>query len=100
MLWKRKFTLGLILAAGLALTASAQVVVRIGPPRAQVERRPQSPGRGYVWVQGYQNWDGNRHSWTNGRWEQPPQGRRRWEKHHWVKQRRGGGWVLVAGRWR
>lgn len=88
----------LILAAGLIIPATAQVVVRIGPPRTQAERRPPSPGRGYVWVPGYQNWNGSRYEWAAGRWERPPQGRKHWDKHRWVK--RNGGWVLVEGRWR
>ena len=95
----KRFLTGLILAGGLAMTASAaEVVVRIAPPRAIVERRPPPPARDYVWVQGYHNWDGNAHVWVPGRWEQPPRAHARWEAHHWV--RRNGGWVLVEGRWR
>jgi hypothetical protein len=90
---------GLILAAGLAVSTSAQIVVRIGPPRAQVEHRPPSPGRDYVWVSGYQSWNGNSHQWAPGRWEHPPnRHNNHWEKHHWEK--RNGGWVLIEGRWR
>lgn len=90
---------GLILAAGLAITASAaDIIVRIGPPRNQVERRPVSPGRGYIWQPGYQNWNGNSHVWVGGRWEQPPRRGARWESHRWQKRR--GEWVLVEGRWR
>jgi hypothetical protein len=89
----------LIISAGLAIPAYSQISIRIGPPRAQVQRRPPSPGRGYVWIQGYQNWNGNGHQWTPGRWEQPPNRRQKhWDKHHWVK--RNGGWVLIEGRWR
>ena len=95
----KKIISGMILAAGLAVSASAaDVYVRIGPPRPIVERRPISPARGYVWVPGYHNWDGRSYVWVAGRWEQPPRARARWQKHHWVKQR--GGWVLVEGRWR
>lgn len=93
-------TLGaLIISAGMTFTAlAAEVVVRVAPPHAVVETRGPSPGAGYVWIPGYHNWDGNRHVWVAGRWEQPPRPHARWEAHRWVK--RNGGWVLVEGRWR
>ena len=95
---KRLFA-GLILATGLAMTASAaEVIVRTAPPRDIAERRPPSPGRDYVWIPGYHNWDGHSHVWVAGRWEQPPHAHARWERHRWV--RRDGGYVLVEGRWR
>lgn len=95
----KTLVIGLILAAGSATMASAvDVFVRIGPPRSIVELRSISPGRGYVWQPGYQNWNGNSHNWAPGRWEQSPPGHGRWQQHRWVKRR--GGWVLVEGHWR
>jgi hypothetical protein len=95
----KKILAGLILAAGLSVTASAEeVIVRVAPPHAIVERRGPAPGAGYVWIPGYHNWDGTRHVWVAGRWDQPPHPHARWEAHHWVK--RHGGWVLVEGHWR
>jgi hypothetical protein len=95
----KKIFITILTLAGLAFTASAaEVVVRIGPPRAVVERRSTSPGRGYVWMQGYQNWDGRSHVWVPGRWETPPRGQKHWQGHRWVK--RHNEWVLVEGRWR
>jgi hypothetical protein len=90
---------GLVFAGALAFTASAaEIVVRVSPPRMVVQKRERSPGPGYVWVQGYQNWDGRSHVWVPGRWERPPQPRGRWQPHHWVHRRDG--WVLVEGHWR
>ena len=95
----KKILAGLMLAGGLAMTASAEeVIVRVAPPHAIVERRGPAPGAGYVWIPGYHNWDGSRHVWVAGRWEQPPRPHARWEAHHWV--RRHGGYVLVEGHWR
>ncbi len=89
----------LLLSAGLALSAvGAEVVVRVGPPRAIVETRGPAPGPGYVWIPGYHNWDGSRHVWVAGRWERPPRPGARWEAHRWV--RRNGGYVLMEGHWR
>ncbi len=90
----------LVLGVGMTMSAAmaADVIVRVSPPRAVVERRPARPYRESVWVPGYHAWDGSRHHWVAGRWERPPQPRQRWEAHHWVK--RNGGWVLVDGRWR
>jgi hypothetical protein len=91
------------LAALLAFTllpaaANAQVYVRVGPPAPIVERRMAPPERGYVWVNGYHRWDGERYVWVPGHWDRPPHRHARWVRHHWVHRR--GGWVLVDGHWR
>ena len=94
-----KKMLGVVFAGVLAVcTLSAEVFVRVGPPRRVYETRGPMPGRGYVWVPGYHAWDGGRHSWVAGRWERPPRPRARWVEHRWVKRR--GGYVLVEGHWR
>ena len=94
-----KSLIGLVFAGGLVFTATAaDVFVRVGPPRPVFETRGPRPGRGHVWVSGYQRWDGNAYVWGPGRWEAPPRPRARWQSHHWVHRR--GGWVLVEGRWR
>lgn len=95
-----KRLIGLVFAGGLVFSAAAaDVSIRIAPPRVVVQTRDRSPGPGYMWVQGYQNWDGNRHQWVPGRWERPPRRGARWQNHRWNRQR-DGGWVLVEGRWR
>jgi hypothetical protein len=94
-----KRLIGLVFAGALVFSAAAaDIVIRIAPPRVVVERRMPPPGRNYVWVSGYQRWDGNAYVWTSGRWEQPPRGHAHWVAHRWVHQR--GGWVLVEGHWR
>ena len=97
----KKFWLGIIFAGALATSAStlsAEVVVRIGPPRPVVERRIVRPGPGYVWVNGYQRWDGRGYAWVPGRWELPPRRNARWQAHRW--RQRHGEWVFEEGRWR
>jgi hypothetical protein len=94
-----KRLMGLVFAGALLLsTASAEIVVRIAPPRIHVERHGRRPSRNHVWVAGYQRWDGNAYQWNQGRWEQPPQPHQRWVAHHWVHQH--GGYVMVDGHWR
>jgi hypothetical protein len=94
-----KRLIGLVFAGALVFSAAAaDIVVRIGPPRMVVQRRSHAPGRGYVWVQGYQAWDGRGYAWVPGRWEQPPRPRSRWVAHRWTHRR--GGWVMVQGHWR
>jgi hypothetical protein len=95
----RRTLLSLTLAAGFAFQAGAQeVVVKIAPPHAIVERRGPAPEAGFVWIDGYHKWDGRAYVWVPGRWERPPHPRDRWVAHKWVK--RNGGWVLVEGRWK
>lgn len=86
---------GLLLSAG---TMFAEVVVRIGPPAAIVERPLPRPGPNHVWIAGFHRWDGNAYVWVPGRWELPPRPHARWVAHRWV--RRHGGWVFIEGRWR
>jgi hypothetical protein len=91
--------IGLFFAGALAFSAvAADVVVRVGPPHAIVERRGPRPSRDHVWISGYHRWDGHAYAWAPGRWEAPPRRHAHWVAHRWVHQR--GGWVLVDGRWR
>ena len=94
-----KRLIGLAFAGALVFSAAAaDIVVRIRPPRAVVERRPPAPSRNHAWVSGYQRWDGNAYAWSPGRWEQRPQPRSRYVSPRWTHQKNG--WVLVEGRWR
>ncbi len=97
MVFKR--LIGLVFAGALAFSAAgADFVIRIAPPRAVSERRAPRPGRNYVWVSGYQSWNGNGYTWTPGRWEQPPRPRAHWVAHRYTHQKTG--WVFVEGHWR
>lgn len=90
---------GLFFAGALAFSAAAaDISIRIAPPRARVERRTASPGRNYVWIPGYQRWDGHGYDWSPGRWEQRPRANARWQAHKWKHQRDG--WIFVEGHWR
>ena len=88
----------LLVFAALPAASNAQVYVRVGPPPVVVERHGRPPQRGFVWVPGYQRWDGGRYVWVPGRYERPPHPRAVWVPHRWVH--RHGGWVLVEGHWR
>ena len=94
----RKLLWMLLLLPGMAL-ADTSIIVRVGPPapppRAVVG---VAPGPGFVWTDGYWNWNGARYVWTPGRWMRPPRRRAVWVPAHWARRRRG--WVLVPGRWR
>jgi hypothetical protein len=95
----KKIAMATLLALTLLPAASyAQVIVRIAPPAPIVERRPPPPDRGYVWIDGYHNWDGNRYVWVPGRWDRPPHPGGHWVAHRWVH--RGDHWELVEGHWR
>ena len=95
----KKFAMAALLAFTLLPAASyAQVVVRIAPPPVVVERRPPPPDRTYVWIDGYQRWDGGRYVWTGGHWDHPPRPGQRWVAHRWVH--RGDHWEMVEGHWR
>jgi hypothetical protein len=94
-----KRLIGLVFAGTLAFSAFAtEVVVRIAPPHAVMERRTPSPGHDYVWTAGYHRWDGNAYAWTPGGWQQPPRPHAQWVAHRWTHRKDG--WVMVEGHWR
>ncbi len=93
----------LLVAATLASTAGCndprgRLYVRVGPPSPIIEARVVAPGPGYVWIDGYQRWDGSRYSWVAGRWSLPPRPRARWVSGRWARDRRG--WYYQEGHWR
>jgi hypothetical protein len=91
--------IGFVFAGLVAINAeAADVVVRIAPPHPIVERHGPPPGRGYLWVPGYYNWNGRSYVWVPGTWQLPPRPHAHWTPHRWV--RRDHGWVLVPGHWR
>ncbi|HEV2176977.1 MAG TPA: hypothetical protein VGW33_07220 [Terriglobia bacterium] len=90
--------------AGMATLASCggrpRAVVYVGtpPPPAVVERVGVAPGPGFVWIAGYQSWNGSAYVWVPGRWERRPPRRHGWVPGHWVHT--GRGWYWVRGHWR
>jgi hypothetical protein len=86
----------LLMTAGLA---SAQVVIRIGPPApVHIGVVGVAPGPGFVWIEGYHRWDGGRYVWVPGAWVRPPRPHARWVAPRY--RRVNGGWGFVPGRWR
>jgi hypothetical protein len=95
----KKIALTALLALTFLPAASyAQVVIRVGPPAVVVEHPGPPPERGFVWIGGYQRWDGARYAWVPGHYERPPHPGAHWVAHRYV--RRGGGWVFTEGHWR
>jgi hypothetical protein len=91
--------MGLVLFGLMGINAMAtDIVVNVRPPHAIVERRGPAPGRAYVWLPGYHNWNARSYVWVPGRWELPPRPRAHWVAPRWVH--RNHGWVLIEGRWR
>ena len=84
-------------AAGCAPT-TGRVYVHAGPPARVVEVRTVAPGPGYVWLEGYQAWNGRAYSWVPGRWVRAPRPRAVWVPGHWAHDRQGYFWI--DGRWR
>ena len=92
------FVVAIFLVGSAVMAFADDVVVRVRPPHALQERRVPAPGPGYVWIPGYQRWNGNGYAWEPGRWENPPRPHARWVPHRWEK--RGHTWVLRDGHWR
>jgi hypothetical protein len=95
-----KYFLMSVLGLGLCMGSiqAAEVVVRVGPPRAIVERRSERPSPRHVWIVGYHRWDGRAYVWEPGRWELPPRERAVWVAPRW--EHRHDGYVFIEGRWR
>ncbi len=85
-------------AAFVPVQAVAQgnvVIVRTAPPPPRHESAPHAR-RGYVWVEGYWNWNGRRHVWTRGHWERARKG---YAYHRPEWQQGDDGWRLNRGGW-
>jgi hypothetical protein len=86
-----------MLLAGVIGTA--QTVIRIAPPPpVRVGIVGVAPGPSYVWVAGYQRWNGNGYVWVAGRWVRPPRAGVIWVQPRYVHS--GSTWVFHKGYWR
>jgi WXXGXW repeat (2 copies) len=88
----------LAFSLGTALTADAQIVVRIGPPPPRPVEVVPAARPGYYWVPGYHRWDGHHYVWVGGAYRRPPHAGAVWEPGEWREER--GGHVWHEGRWR
>jgi len=94
----RKLILSALMGSALFLApVHAEVVVHAKPPHAITEHPPASPGAGYMWVSGYQQWDGSKFVWQPGHWEKPPKEHAVWMGAHWEKTPEG--YVFINGWW-
>jgi hypothetical protein len=90
----KKLLAAMLLTAGIGF-AQFSVGIHIGePPRPRVVRvRPNAPGPGYSWVDGYWYPQGNRYSWHQGYWTRPP-----YEGSQWMAPRYESG-MYYQGYW-
>ena len=98
-----------LILLGTAIGAAGCYVAPVGidaeyevggpPPVVQEEAVVPTPGAGYVWINGYWDWDVGRHhwAWSSGRWEQPPKRGQRWTPSHF--ETRNGKHYYRRGRW-
>jgi hypothetical protein len=94
----RKILLTVLLGAGLCYAPlHAEIVVHKKPPHAVSEHPPAPPGHGYVWIGGYQRWDGDRFVWEPGHWQLPPHEHAIWMAPRW--ERTNGGYMFIEGWW-
>jgi len=108
---KSNFRIAMPLAAAalLAVSLSACVVVparpayygvgpvvEVAPPVPQVEVVGVPPISGQIWIGGFWGWEGGRHVWHAGHWDNPRPGYH-WVPHTWVRE--GNGWRMHEGHW-
>lgn len=84
--------------ASTPVTREIVVVRPEPPPPAPSEITPPAPGRGYVWVSGAYEWNGERWDWVSGHWERPVRASAVWVPGEWRQTR--GGWYWDPGHWR
>jgi len=68
------------------------------PTNAAADVVVPAPGPGYVWIQGYYDWNGERYVWIPGYWGYPPAGFHVFVRGGWVY--RGGGYYYRRPYWR
>src|SRR5258708_682794 len=62
------------MGAPLSVAEPAPYAVASMPPEPLYEQMTQSPGDGYVWIDGYWHWNGYEWVWVAGRWEREQDG--------------------------
>ena len=83
-------------AAPFAASAAPYgVTIDVAPPAPRHEAVP-APRRGNVWVPGYWNWTGHRHTWVPGTWVRERRGYT-YAAPQWME--RNGRWELRRGQW-
>ncbi|HET9794970.1 MAG TPA: YXWGXW repeat-containing protein [Thermoanaerobaculia bacterium] len=100
--------LPLAVVAATALPARAQVpvpplphleihIAHSHPPRFRHEVRPERPGRDYVWIGGFWDWEGDQWIWVPGRWDRPAGHHVRWIRPRYVHEY--GAYRYEPGHW-
>ena len=95
---KRKLLLAALAfsSIGIApLASAASIYVDIAPPAPRYEVVP-APRAGYVWQEGYWDWEHGRHHWHKGYWVKERHGMY-WHPSRW--EEREGRYHFVQGRW-
>ena len=98
---RAKFLIASSFAAALSLPSAAlqaadfSMQLNVGPPPPMYEPVP-APRDGYVWAQGYWDYDHDRHVWRKGHWEREHHGER-YAQGEWTQ--RDGHWYLNRGHW-
>ena len=86
----------LVLSSAVVQAASnVTVELNVGPPAVVYEAVPP-PRVGYVWSQGYWDYDRGKHAWRKGHWERERHGQQ-WSQAQWSE--RDGHWYLNRGHW-
>ena len=91
-----------IILGATSFNASARTNVDVGifigsaPPPVRYEVMP-APRAGKVWIPGFWDWNGRRHTWVNGHWEKARTGYV-YHKPQWEQTDRG--WHLARGEWK
>ncbi len=100
---KRVTMLGLLLAAAVSAAHAGPnvqwgVTISSGTPPPPVRYETMPPPRvGYLWVEGYWNWNGGAHVWVPGHWVRARSGYE-YAQPRW--QEVPNGWELNRGGWR
>ena len=89
-----------MLLAGRYIFGRFSVGIRIGaPPAPRVVRvRPNNPGPGYSWVDGYWYPSNNRYVWHDGYYTRPPYDGAAWASTRYDGQQYYHGYCAVNGR--
>ena len=88
-----------IILGATSLNASAidiNVTIGAAPPPVKYEVMP-APRDGNLWVPGFWDWNGSKHTWVQGNWEKTRPGYV-YVKPEW--QKTNNGWHLAKGHWK
>lgn len=83
--------------SSFAQPTEVRIFVETAPPAVKESAPPMPSKVGYVWSDGYWNWNGSTYEWAEGSWVEVVEASKKWIGPTWTQE--GTKWYFTAGHW-